>query len=249
MPAQPLQIKNLCGAELSDAQLQAMSQLRSRIMQLKPGLNRVRDFEKFCAYCRSCHTVSLFYAPDGELVGMTNFRLLVVHDEAGRRHWFINPDYAFMRADYRGHPALPRNLLQVFFTFFLAWRGEPIWFGGTGYPTSLMFVDDICGSIELNSDPPQPGMGRQLIVQLIHDWGSNWDTQRGCANMPTIPPAMGPRWQAMAESNPMYQRYLAACPDWQAGYGLAGIARLRPLSTALRLLGKGLRRLLTPRHP
>jgi hypothetical protein len=245
----PVRIQEHSGATLTAAQLLAMSQLRSSVMQIKPDVDPARDFEKFCVFCQRCRTVCLFYAPNGELVGMTNFLLEVLPDPAGRQHWFINPDYIFMRADYRGHPALPRCLLRVMLRYLLLWRGEPIWFGGLGYPTSLMFVDDICDALQLSSDPAQPDMGRHLIERLIQDCGSNWDARRGCASMPTVPPPMGARWLQQAEQSPFYQRYVAACPDWQNGYALVGIARLHPLSAIARMLGKGLRRVLGRREP
>lgn len=244
MPHLPVHIQKLPGKDLTVQQLQAMGQLRSSVMQLKPGLDLARDFEKFCAFCTSCQDVCLFYAPDGELVGTVSFRLVLLQDTGGRDHWFINPDYVFMRADYRGHPAFARNALTVIAGYLLKWRGEAIWFGGIGYPAALMFTNDMCGPIALSCDPPQPDMGRQLIVQLMQECGSNWDAQRDCVCMPTIPPNMGARWQARAASDPMYQRYVAACPNWQDGYALVGIARLRPLPTLARILGKGLRRML-----
>ncbi len=253
LPRNALKTLAVAGDELSPATLQAMIELRRSIMQMKPGIDLARDFDKFCRFCRRARRVVLLYAPGQQLVGSMVF----VADEKvagdGTPYVAVQIEYVFMAAAYRGHVALPLALLRLVLRFLWHglwhWRGRQLWLCGVGYPASLVFFNDLLPQSYLGLAPEKlaqaPLVAREILQDLVRQCGSDgWDAVHGRAIMPTLPPQMPPHWHEKMRLHPLYQAYVSLCPDWAAGFALPGTGRLRWGATLWRIVGKGLTRSL-----
>lgn len=240
---QPLRRQSLRGSQLTPVLLQAMSDLRRSVMTMKAHIDKDADFQKFAAFCASCRHVNLFYDAAGQLAGMHTFAVRRGKTAAGKRYLLIIAEYGFSLPQYRGHPALPMSLFPTAWHLLREWRGGAIWFGGIGYPAGLLVIDKLLGPLWLNSDPGLPPMARTMLDLLIDIVaGKNRDQANGIVVMPTIPPPMPPRWQAYADARPLYRRYVAHCPQWRQGFGMAGVVQVKPLRAMWRAMRNAMRR-------
>lgn len=251
MPRRKLQIVPLSGAELTPDTLQAMSDLRRSIMQMKPGIDLARDHDKFCRFCRHACYVYLLYAPGQQLVGSMVFAADQASASDGTAYVVVQIEYVFLAPAYRGHVALPLAFMRLVLRFLwrMLWhhRGRQLWLCGIGYPASLAFFNDLVPQSYIGSGQDlqhdMPVVAREILQNLVRECGADgWDAERGRAIMPTRPPVMPPHWHDKMQANPLYQNYLALCPDWADGFALPGTARLRWGPSLWRILGKGWRR-------
>lgn len=231
-----LRIKMISGQDVSLELLQQMSDLRRSVMTMKPHIDLARDFEKFSTLCRASYRVVLFYDHHQQLAGMYLFILRRGRTKAGKRYLLVLFEYAFMRAQYRGNPALPRSVLMLMWQFLRQWRGDSVWCGGIGYPAGHMAIQKFLGNLVFQGESGLSLIQSTLLDLITHEFGgANWDAQAGHVVMPTVPP---PIWQEKVKSDPFYLRYMALNPRWQEGFGLPGVARVQPLLLVARSLGK-----------
>lgn len=242
-----LRIKVLAGRQLPDALVRQMSDLRRSVMTMKPSVNLARDFEKFSAICRSSDSAILFFDQAEELAGMYLLFFRTGRAQNGQRYLLVLSEFAFMRPAYRANPALPRSLFHWIARVLWQWRGESIWFGGLGYPTGMLAGQKFFGEMVLRGEAGLTAMQSELLNLITAEFaGSSWEQEKGYASMPTIPPQVSVQWQLEAEQDAFYQRYLQLCPNWQQGYGLPGVTRVRPLLLMGHTVRKLVRRMLRP---
>lgn len=233
------------GKDLTPAQLLEMSNLRRSVMGMKPETDLALDYAKFCEFCQSCFMIALFRDTHGKLVGTTCYARHRGTTAAGQRYLLIIPDYGFMLPQYRAHPGFVRAMLRMGVRVLAMWRGEQVWFGSIAYPSVMLLYEEMFAHVYLSGDSNVPPMAQSML-----DWvqqnvaGKRWDAQTGCANMPTIPPVMSDKWQANADTRPMYQRYIAKCPNWRNGFTLAGVSPMNPIGMLWAGLRKFVRRMV-----
>jgi hypothetical protein len=238
-----LRIKTMPGCDASIDTLQQMSDLRRMIMKMKPGIDLDRDFDKFCAACVASHRLYLFYTGDNQLVGMYLFALLRGRGPHGKRFLLIGPEYVMFLPEYRGTSAFGRSVLSMVWHTFLSWRGEQVWLGSIGYPAAMLAAESFFGGMVFDGEPGLTGM-QQTLLDLIRREATtlNANPNEVVVELPTLPPAIVGKAQAAAEKNPLYQRYIALCPQWRTGFVLSGVVRVRPGALLIRTLTQYFRR-------
>jgi hypothetical protein len=213
-------------ASLGDALLRELNAFRLSVMRLKPSTDPALDFEAFARVCRGSSHVAFLRDAAGAVCG--SFIATCWGGEVGgRRYRATILDYGFVRSDLRGHPAYVAALFPIMVRETSRWRGEEMWAGGIGYPTSLLALGRVMPTCYLQGDPEIPPVARAILHHLVEEAGARWEPERCRVNMPTIPPEMPARWYTHAEREPLYGRILERCPEWKEGYGLAFVTRIQ----------------------
>lgn len=232
-------------ARLETPFLHALNDFRWSVMRPKPTTDRAADFEKFAAACRAADHVAWLRDAAGAICASFVIDSYTGSAE-GRSYRLYCLDYAFVRADLRGHPAYLRLGLRAMAHELARWRGEALFAGGTGYPASVLALGRAFGHVHLGGDDDLPPLERALMARVVDEVaGDRWQADRQRMDMPTLPPPLSPALSARAVHDPLFHRYLARCPDWTEGYALACLARVRPLiaiaAVGLRLVRRGAR--------
>jgi hypothetical protein len=209
---------------LDDALLRELNAFRLSIMRLKATTDEDLDFESFAEVCRQAAYVAFVRDPQGAICSS-----FVVAIHSGRaadvRFRAYVVDYAFSRIDMRGHPTQIRMALRILLRELSSWRAEELWVGGIGYPASALTIGGLFQPFHFSSDGDVPAAARSIFEQLRVKSGDRWEGARHRVSMPTIPPRMPARWYQRAEAEPTYHRFIAQCPEWSEGYGLAFLGK------------------------
>jgi hypothetical protein len=221
---------------LDDALLRELNAFRLSIMRLKGTTDADLDFASFSKVCRRAAYVAFVRDSSGSIcssfvVGIHSGRA----DDVRFRAYVV--DYAFSRIDMRGHPTQTRMGLRILLRELRTWRrGEELWVGGIGYPASALTIARLFQPFHFSSDDDVPGPAQSIFEQLRVESGDRWGA-RHRVSMPTIPPHMPARWYQHAEAEPTYHRFIAQCPEWTEGYGLAFLGKAN-VASALADIGK-----------
>jgi hypothetical protein len=234
---------------LDDALLRELNAFRLSVMRLKPTTDEDLDFASFSKVCRRAAYVAFVRDSKGSIC--SSFVVAIYQGSAANvrfRAYVI--DYAFARLDMRGDPTQIRLGLRILLRELRSWRrGEELWVGGIGYPASALTIGRLFQPFHFSSDDDVPGSARSIFEQLRAESGDRWEGARHRVSMPTIPPRMPARWYQHAEAEPTYDRFIAQCPEWTEGYGLAFLGKAN-VGRALADIGtKYMKRWVRTRRP
>ncbi len=238
-----LHCKAIPGQKLTPETLQAMSDLRRSIMNMKPEVDLNADFAWFTSICRACYQAFLFYDEQKQLVGMYVVLLQPGRSVQGKSYLLVLIEFGLFLPHCRGNPALPRSSISLLAAILRQWRGQSLWVGSIGYPAGELAIEMIFGDLVLWGEAGLSPIQAELldnVVRIIA--GKKWDATKGWMVMATRPPAMSPVWWKKAKTHPLYARYVRLCPNWEQGFCVPCVGQVRPLAIFGRVLGKMLKR-------
>lgn len=202
---------------LGEAELRELWRFRLTHVELKPTVSPEEDFAAFAAdFDRPGWAWIL--RDGGRVVGFFLQRAEAI-DFEGRRILAMLPEYGFLAAHLRGRPVLPTACLVASALAIGRHQGLPKYVAGSVYPPSYIAFRRAMPRFWSVNDPRAPAAERRLMLELgRRASGAKFDPVRGVVEMRTRPLARAE--SASAESRRIYDDYVAANPEWSAGWGL-----------------------------
>lgn len=215
----PLFLDQVPGVDLDEATLDAMWRLRVDTFPLKPEVDPAADRAAYAARVRMGQRTMLLRTGDGDVRGTFSFHWRDSTD--GRALWLF-PEYGYLHADHRGHPALAWGVARGLIAALRAAGRRPLWFAGIGYPRSHQSLARPFGTLHTLADPDLPDDARAALLALHETFaGDRWDRATHRVWLPTLP-----RERRPDTPGPVWRRFEAICPDWADGYGVGLAARI-----------------------
>jgi hypothetical protein len=207
------------GRDLDETTLRAMYELRARLMNLKPEVDRDADFASFSRVCRSADRALLF-KNGPRLVGMT-IGLLHRYERDGQRRVTALAEYIQIEREVRGSLLATAGFLAMLALVLRPLDLRARWFaGGVGYPASVLFGARLGAKIWIDGDADAPPEVIETFAWFADKMSAKRDPVTRHVVMATRPPPLHPRLL----DHPEYAHYVARNDRWQEGIGVAAFA-------------------------
>lgn len=218
-----LDLRIVPGAELSEAELDAMWQLRARFLALKPEVDPARDRALFGAWLQAPGSLlALGSDADGIQSYIDTNARVVAHE--GERHVVLYSNFVFSSERYRNHPAYVLGFLANV-ALLLRRHGlrNALLLSGL-YPPSFMVVARTFPTGWIAGEPEVPRTLASLTRAVAPTiFGDAWLPERELVRTRTLPQPYTP---SAPLTRGLLDRYEARNPIWREGHTVVCITPL-----------------------